>query len=111
MKVYLTSVSTNEHEIENRAYQYIGSALDYICDSLKLLSKETQPECDFFERDYVKNYFTESLFNERVNCHSPYGEFTINKVKDNKHQFVFIPANQKEEYFIVCELEALNLLD
>jgi hypothetical protein len=117
--IYLASISTDNCGIENRAYKSIGNALEYIYNSLKKLTSDIIEDCSFFDRDYVKNYFTEEYFNRfsKVNCHSIYGEHIIDKVKDNKYQFVFIPSREhlkcdiRKDIFIVCELEMLELLD
>lgn len=115
--IYLASISTDNCGIENRAYKSIGNALEYIYNSLKKLTSDIIEDCSFFDRDYVKNYFTEEFFNRfsRVNCHSTYGELVINEIKENKYQFVFLPAgvptSQQDDFFIVCELEMLDLLD
>ena len=119
MQIYLASISTDDCGIENRAYKSIGNALEYIYNSLKDLTSDIIEDCSFFDRDCVKNYFTEEFFNRfsRVNCHSIYGELVINEVKDSKYQFVFIPSKEylksdiRYDNFIVCELEMLELLD
>lgn len=122
MQIYLVEIATNncEKDSENRAYKSLGSALDCIYDNLRHFPlEEYEDGCDFFDRDYVKNYFTEEFFNRfsRVNCHSTYGELVINEVKDNKYQFVFISSKEylksdiRCDNFIVCELEYLELLD
>ena len=119
MQIYLASISTDNCEIENRAYKSIGNALEYIYNNLKALTSDFIEDCSFFDRDYVKNYFTEEFFNRfsRVNCHSIYGELVINEVKDSKYQFVFIHSKEylksdiRFDNFIVCELEYLELLD
>ena len=90
MKIYLASIATNESEIENRAYKDLKSALNYIYESLKSLTAETIPDSDFFDREYIQKYFTEAIFTTKVNCKSEYGEFVIEKVKNNRYQFVFI---------------------
>ena len=70
---------------------------------------------DFFDRDYIQEYFTKDFFVDkfcRVNCRSSYGEFIIEKVKGDKYQFVFSPVSSKRiNYFIVCELQILELLN
>ena len=117
--IYLASISTDNCEIENRAYKSIGKALEYIYNSLKKLTSDIIEDCSFFDRDCVKNYFTEEYFNRfsKVNCHSIYGELVINEIKDNKYQFVFIPSKEylkddiRCDIFSVCELEMLVLLD
>lgn len=119
MQIYLASISTDDCEIESRAYKNIGNSLEYIYNSLKELTSDFIEECSFFDRDYVKNYFTEEYFNRfsKVNCHSIYGEFIVDKVKNNKFHFVFIPSREhlksdiRSDIFIVCELEILELLD
>ena len=74
-------------------------------------------DCDFFDRDYIQEYFTEDFFVDkfcRVNCRSSYGEFIIEKVKDDKYQFVFSPdtvSSKRINYIIVCELQILELLN
>ncbi len=115
MKIYLASIATSEYEIENRAYKNICDSLKYIYDSLKSLSAEFIEGCDFFDRKYVQEYFTEKFFtqfNGRMNCKSAYGEFSIIKMNDSKYQFVFVPllSIQLQNPFIVCELEILELL-
>lgn len=111
MKVYLASLATNNYELENRVYKTLGNSLKYIYDNLKEMSIESVKECDFFDRDFVQNYFKEEYFDRyiNVNCKSVYGEFIKKKVRDNKYQFVFSPINK--DYFFVCELEMLELLD
>ena len=112
MLFYLTSISTNEYEIENRLYKNINSSLNYIYENLKSLTKEVMPECNFFDRDYVKQYFTDcKILSTGVNCRTKDGEFSVNKVKDNKYMFLFKPANQDDLFFFVCELEILELLE
>lgn len=115
MNIYLVSIATSEYEIENRAYKNICDSLKYIYDSLKSLSTEFIYGCDFFDRNYVQEYFTEEFFaqfNGRMNCKSAYGEFSIVKMNDSKYQFVFVPllSMQLQNPFIVCELEILELL-
>ena len=117
--IYLASISTDNFEIENRAYKSISNALESIYNNLKALTSDFIEDCSFFDRDYVKNYFTEEYFNRfsKVNCHSIYGELKVDKVKDRKYQFVFIPSKEylksdiRCDIFIVCELEMLKLLD
>ena len=111
MKVYLASLATNNHELENRVYKTLGNSLKFIYDNLKALTVMSIPDCDFFDREYVQKYFTEEYYESfnKVNSNSTYGEFVINKVKDNKYQFVFVPI--KQDYYFVCELEMLELLD
>lgn len=111
MKIYLVSLATNNYELENRVYKSFSNSLEYIYESLKSLSIESVKECDFFDRDFVQNYFKEEYFDRyiNVNCKSVYGEFIKNKVRDNKYQFVFSPINQ--DNFFVCELEILELMD
>ena len=111
MKVYLTSLATNNYELENKIYKTFGNSLKYIYDNLKALSVESINDCDFFDREYIQKYFTEEYYENfnRVNCKSSYGEFVIQKKSSNKYQFIFIPINQ--ECFFVCELETLELLD
>lgn len=125
--IYLASISTDNCEIENRVYKNIGNSLEYIYNSLKSLTSDFIEDCSFFDRDYVKRYFTEEYFNRfsKVNCHSIYGELVINEVKDSKYQlandskyqFVFIPSKEylktdiRSDIFIVCELDILELLD
>ena len=111
MKVYLASLATNNYELENRVYKTLGNSLKYIYDNLKVLSVTSIPDCNFFDRDFVQNYFKEEYFDRyiNVNCKSAYGEFIKKKVRDNKYQFVFSPINQ--DYFFVCELEILELMD
>ena len=119
MQIYLASISTDDCGIENRAYKSIGNALEYIYNSLKDLTSDIIEDCSFFDRDCVKNYFTEEYFNRfsKVNCHSIYGGFIIDKIKDSKYQFVFIPsieylkANIRCDIFFICKLEMLDLLD
>ena len=111
MKVYLASLATNNYELENRVYKTLDNSLKYIYENLKVLSIESVKDCDFFDREHIKEYFTEKYFDRyiNVNCNSVYGEFIKKKVKDNKYQFVFAPVNQ--DYFFVAELEILELLD
>ena len=111
--IYLAAISTNQDILESRAYKTFEHSLEFIYDSLKALAAEAIDGCDFFDRDYVKTYFTVGFFNHftRVNCRSGCGEFIINRVDRNKYQFVFVPSNQQYEYFIVCELDIMDLLD
>ena len=114
MKIYLASISTSIQEIDTKVYETFEKSLKYIYDSLKSLVSEEVEDCDFFDKDYVQKYFTEEYFKEqfsKVNFRSTYGEFIIEKVKDNKYQFVFCPVSTKRiNYFIVCELQILELL-
>lgn len=111
--IYLAAISTNQDILESRAYKTFDHSLEFIYDSLKALAAEVVDGCDFFDRDYVQKYFTVDFFNRfnRVNSRSEYGEFIIERVNRSKYQFVFIPSNQEYEYFIVCELEIMDLLD
>lgn len=111
MKIYLASIATNESEIENRAYKDLKSALNYIYESLKSITAETIHDSDFFDKEHIQKYFTETMFSTNVNCRSPYGEFAIRKVNNDKYQFIFKPANQDDLFFFVCELDILDLLD
>ncbi len=115
MKVYLASIATSEYPIERKVYKSLGNSLEYIYDNLKSLSVEFIEGCDFFDRNYVQEYFTEEFFtqfNGKMNCKSAYGEFSIIKMSDSKYQFVFMPllSMQLQNPFIVCELEILELL-
>lgn len=115
MKVYLASIATSEYPIERKVYKSLGNSLEYIYDNLKSLSAEFIEGCDFFDRNYVQEYFTEEFFdqfNGRMNCKSAYGEFSIIKMNDSKYQFVFVPllSIQLQNPFVVCELEILELL-
>ena len=78
---------------------------------MKSLTAETIPDSDFFDREYIQKYFTEAIFTTNVNCRSTYGEFAIRKVKNDKYQFIFKPANQDDLFFFVCELEILELME
>ena len=111
MKVYLASLATNNYELENRVYKTLDNSLKYIYENLKVLSVTSIPDCNFFDRDFVQNYFKEEYFDRYINvtCNSVYGEFIKKKVKDNKYQFVFVPI--KQDYYFVAELEILELLD
>jgi hypothetical protein len=111
MKVYVVSLATNNCELENRVYKSLCNSLKYIYDNLKSLSIESINDCDFFDKDFVQNYFKEEYFERyiKINSKSIYGNFTKNKVRDNKYQFVFSPVNK--DYFFVAELEILDLLD
>ena len=115
MKVYLASIATSLQEIDTRVYETFEKSLVYIYDTLKSLVLEEVEDCDFFDRDYIQKYFTEDYFGDkfcRVNCRSSYGEFIIEKLKDDKYQFVFSPVSSKYiNYFIVCELQILELLN
>ena len=117
MKVYLASIATSLQEIDTKVYETFEKSLKYIYDSLKSLVLEEVEDCDFFDRDYIQEYFTEDFFVDkfcRVNCRSSYGEFIIEKVKDDKYQFVFSPdtvSSKRINYFIVCELQILELLN
>ena len=115
MKVYLASIATSLQEIDTKVYETFEKSLKYIYDSLKNLVSEEVEDCDFFDRDYIQKYFAEDCFGDkfcRVNCSSSYGEFIIEKVKDDKYQFVFSPISSKHiNYFIVCELQILELLN
>lgn len=119
LKIYLASISTSEYAIERKAYSNIGSSLKYIYDNLKekALSIECINGCDFFDREYVKNYFTEEFFYQFINndkkltCRSSYGEFFIERINDSKYQFVFAPPPIcPQNQFIVCELDLLDLI-
>lgn len=115
MKVYLASIATSLQEIDTKVYETFEKSLKYIYDSLKSLVSEEIEDCDFFDRDYIQKYFIEDCFGDkfcRVNCRTSYGEFIIEKVKDDKYQFVFSPVSSKHiNYFIVCELQILELLN
>jgi hypothetical protein len=115
MKVYLASIATSLQEIDTKVYETFENSLKYIYNSLKNLVSEEVDDCDFFDRDYIQKYFTEDCFGDkfcRVNCRSSYGEFIIEKVKNDKYQFVFSPISSKViNYFIVCELQILELLN
>ena len=110
MKVYLTSLTTNYSEF-NRVYKSINNSLEYIHDFFKSMSVESDKDCDFFDREYVHEYFTEDYLIQYRNvvCKSTYGEFVIKKLHGYKYQFVYIPVN--EDDFVICELEILDLLD
>ena len=118
MKIYLASISTSEYAIERKAYKTIGDSLKYIYDNLRSLSIEFIDGCDFFDREYVQNYFTEDFFTQfcsgskKMNCCSVYGEFFIEKIDDSKYQFVFVPllSMTLQNPFVVCELDILELL-
>lgn len=122
--IYLASISTDNCEIENRAYKSIGNALDYIYDSLKALAKDAidDEKCfDFFDRDYIKSYFSEEFLNQfnKICSRTEFGEFIIERPKSNKYRFIFAPnfnvlKSPQPNYifvFIVCEMEMLELLD
>ena len=111
MLIYLVSAATNNCELENKLYKTFNNSLGYIYNRLQSISLELEKDCDFFDRDYIQNYFTEEYFKRfnNVNCRSVYGEFIIKKINNNKYQFVFIPVNNDE--FFVYELETLELLD
>lgn len=117
MKVYLSSIATSLQEIDTKVYETFEKSLKYIYDSLKKLVSEEIDDCvcDFFDRDYIQEYFTKDFFVDkfcRVNCRSSYGEFIIDKVGEDKYQFVFSPISSKRiNYFIVCELQILELLN
>lgn len=115
MKVYLASIATSLQEIDTKVYETFEKSLKYIYDSLKSLVSEEVKYCDFFDRDYIQKYFTEDYFGNnfcRVNCRSSYGEFIIDKVGEDKYQFIFNPVSSKLiNYFIVCELQILELLN
>jgi hypothetical protein len=115
MKVYLASIATSLQEIDVKVYETFEKSLKYIYDNLKNLVSEEMEDCDFFDRDYIQKYFTEDCFGDkfcRVIFKSSYGEFIIEKVKDDKYQFVFSPVSSKRiGYFIVCELQILELLN
>ena len=110
MKVYLTSITNNYTEF-NRVYKSINNSLEYIHDFFKSMSVESDKDCDFFDREYVQEYFTEDYLTQYGNvvCKSTYGEFIIKKICGYKYQFVYIPVN--EDDFVICELEVLDLLD
>ena len=111
--IYLAAISTNQDILESRAYKTFEHSLEFIYDSLKALAAEVVDCYDFFDRDYIRNCFTVNFFTRfnRVNCKSECGEFIVERVNRSKYQFVFIPSNQEYEYFIVCELEIMDLLD
>jgi hypothetical protein len=118
MKIYLASIATSEYPIERKVYKSLGNSLKYIYDNLKSLSMKCIDGCDFFDRDYVQQYFTEDFFTQfgsgskKMNCNSTYGEFFIEKMSDSKYMFVFTPfiSMRLQNPFIVCELEILELL-
>ena len=112
MLVYLTTSSTNSCELETRVYKTLNHSLENIYNNLKKLTIEYMPDGDFFDRDYVKKYFTEEFFNQfsRIICRTEFGEFIVEKVKNNKYQYIFAPIHTYDN-FIVCELEILELLD
>ena len=120
--IYLASISTDSCEIENRAYKSIDKALEYIYDRLKALSKDIidDEKCfDFFDREYIKSYFSEEFFNQfkKIWSRTEFGEFIIESPRSNKYIFIFNPnfnvlkSYQPHYIFIVCELEMLELLD
>lgn len=115
MKVYLASIATSLQEIDTKVYETFEKSLKYIYDSLKSLVSEEVEDCDFFDRDYIQKYFAEDCFGDkfcRVNCSSSYGEFIIEKVKYDKYQFIFSPISSNNiNFFIVCELQILELLN
>ena len=115
MKVYVVSLATNNCELENRVYKSLCNSLKYIYDSLKSLVSEEVEDCDFFDRDYVQKYFNVDFFGQqfhRVVFKSIYGEFIIDKVVENKYQFIFSPVSSNNiNFFIVCELQILELLN
>ena len=112
MIVYLTTSSTNTCELETSVYKNFKHSLENIYNNLKKLTIEYMSDSDFFDRDYVKKCFTEEFFKQytRVICRSEFGEFIVEKVKNNKYQYVFVPIHTYDT-FIVCELEILDLLD
>ena len=118
MKIYLASIATSEYPIERKVYKNLGNSLKYIYDNLKSLSMKCIDGCDFFDRDYVQQCFTEDFFaqfgsgSKKMNCNSTYGEFFIEKMSDSKYMFVFTPfiSMRLQNPFIVCELEILDLL-
>ena len=117
MKVYLASIATSLQDIDTRVYETFEKSLNYIYDSLKKLVSEEIDDCvcDFFDRDYVQKYFNEDFFGQkfiRVVCKSIYGEFIIDKVGEDKYQFIFSPVGSNNiNFFIVCELQILDLLN
>lgn len=120
MKVYLSSIATNLQEIDTRVYETFEKSLNYIYDSLKKLVSEEIDDCvcDFFDRDYVQKYFNVDFFGQtgqqfhRIVCKSTYGEFIIDKVREDKYQFIFSPISSNNiNFFIVCELQILELLN
>lgn len=123
MKVYLASIATSLQEIDTRVYETFEQSLNYIYDSLKKLVSEEIDYCvcdfdclcDFFDRDYFQKYFNIDFFGQqfiRVVCKSIYGEFIIDKVGEDKYQFIFSPVGPNNiNFFIVCELQILDLLN
>ena len=120
--IYLVEIATNncEKDSENRAYKSLGSALECIYDNLRYFPlDEYEDGCDFFDRDYIKSYFSEEFFNQfnKVWSRTEFGEFIIERPKINKYRFLFDPnfkvlkSTQPHYIFIVCELEILELLD
>jgi hypothetical protein len=99
MKVYLASISTSLQEIDTKVYETFEKSLKYIYDSLKSLVSEEFEDCDFFDRDYIQKYFTEYFlwinFVELIVGHHMENLLlkSIEKVKDDKYQFVFSPVN------------------
>lgn len=117
MKVYLSSIATSLQDIDTRVYETFEKSLNYIYDNLKKLVSEEIDDCvcNFFDRDYVQKYFNVDFFGQqfhRVVCKSIYGEFIIDKVREDKYQFVFSPVSSNNiNFFIVCELQILELLN
>lgn len=119
MYVYLATRSDSKYFDETKVYKTIGNSLKYIYENLKLYSKDYIENCDFFDRDYIHEYFTEEFikqFNGRINCKSEFGEFYIEKINENKYKFLFISflsfqSKLEQNPFCICELEILDLLD
>ena len=122
MCVYLATISDSEYFDETKVYKNIGNSLKYIYENLKLISTKYIENCNFFDRDYIQEYFTEEFikqFNGRINCKSEFGEFFIENINENKYKFFFVCFQSFETYqskreqnpFCICELEILDLLD
>ena len=107
MTIYLASIATSLQEIDTKVYETFEKSLKYIYNSLKSLVSEEVEDCDFFDRDYIQKYFTEDCFGDkfcRVNCRTSYGEFIIEKLKDDKYQFVFSPVSSKRINYLIVSI-------
>ena len=87
MKVYVVSLATNNCELENRVYKSLYNSLKYIYDSLKSLSIESINDCDFFDKDFVQNYFKEEYFERYVRLYRLGKEFGITVSQENVVHF------------------------
>lgn len=124
-EVYLTSISTDICELENKIYRNIESSLEHIYAKFKEISNEYTIEnintCNFFDRDVILKCFNKDNFINssefiNTNIRSEYGEFIVKNIDSNKYQFIFAPYRSilksiNPITIIVCEIEKIELLD